>query len=149
MGAIIISDAASLAIHGSMLLAERPDEWIQTTELAARLSASRAHVTKVMQRLTKAGITESARGSHGGFRFIADMHAVTLLDVYEAIEGRLEPPTCLLKKPICGGRCSIGGVLRRMNVELRDQLASTSLADLMARARRMPSEAREEDHQDL
>jgi Rrf2 family protein len=135
MSAITISDAASLAVHGAMILAESPDEWTRTTELAERLDASRAHVAKVMQRLTKAGITESSRGSHGGFRFVADAEALTLLDVYEAIEGKLEPPVCLLKKPICDGCCHIGGVLRRMNEELRDQLAGTSLAQLMALGR--------------
>lgn len=132
MGSITISDAASLAIHGTMVLAERPDDWVQTTELAARLDASRAHVSKVMQRLTKTGITESARGSHGGFRIVADARSLTLLDVYEAIEGRLEPPTCLLKKPICNSQCRIGGVLQRMNEELRSQLTSVTLANLVA-----------------
>mgnify|MGYP000322706548 CR=1 FL=1 len=130
-GAITITDAASLAIHTALILAERPDEWIQTTELAERMDASRAHIAKVLQRLAKAGIVHSSRGSHGGFRLVRGPDEVTLLDVYEAIEGPITPPACLLNKPICDGCCAVGGVIRRMNEELRDQLASTSLTRLI------------------
>ncbi len=130
-GAISITDAASLAIHTALILAEEPDRWVQTTELADRMDTSRAHIAKVLQRLAKAGIVDSSRGSHGGFRLAGGPDEITLLDVYEAVEGPLVPPTCLLKKPICDGCCAVGGVIRRMNEELREQLASTSLTRLM------------------
>jgi DNA-binding IscR family transcriptional regulator len=56
--------------------------------------------------------------------------SITLLDVYEATEGPLDPPTCLLGRPACNGSCILGGLLDQVGKEIRDYFAQTRLSDL-------------------
>lgn len=128
-----VSGAASLALHAAILLAQAEGGFLRACELCRRIGASQAHLAKVLQTLSRAGLVRTERGRHGGTRLARPASAVTLLEVYEAVEGRLESSECLLERPICDGRCcQVGRVLYRMNETLREHLGRTSLADACA-----------------
>jgi Rrf2 family transcriptional regulator, nitric oxide-sensitive transcriptional repressor len=126
-----ISEAASLGLHAMTYLVAHPDENVSTASIAGVLSVSEHHLAKVMQRLSRGGLVASNRGPGGGFRLAKDAADVTLLDIFEAIEGKVEARTCLLgDHPICPpGKCIFG----RLNTELHDQVKKhfqqTRLAD--------------------
>lgn len=126
-----ISEAASLALHTVVMLAARPDRPVSTPEIASVFRVSEAHLAKVLQRLSRAGLVRSVRGPKGGFFLEREADELTLLDVYEAIEGPLPSSECLLGSPICGGeKCILGELLGSLNREVRDYLAGTTLSDL-------------------
>jgi Rrf2 family protein len=127
-----VSEAASIAIHGMILMAKNPGMPVSAKEIAAEMRASEAHLAKVLQRLGKARLVQSTRGPKGGFVLGKTSNRITLLDVYEAIEGPLETITCLLGKPICDGgkRCCMGGLLQTVGRQVRRHLAATKLSDL-------------------
>jgi Rrf2 family protein len=130
-GALKMSEATTLALHTMVYLAGSPDHPASAREVAEHFQASEAHLAKVLQRLGKAGLVHSTRGPHGGFTLAKDPSGVTLLDVYEAIEGRLEVTGCLFDPPICGGgTCILGGLALSVNKQVRDHLAGTRLSDL-------------------
>ena len=131
-GIIGISEAASIGMHACLLLARcQAGQMLRTKEIAAALGVSAAHLAKVLQRLGRAGLIEAVRGPRGGNRLVRPAASVTLLDVYEAIEGHLTAAECLLPRPICrgGSCCLLGGLLQDMNLAARDYLAKISLAD--------------------
>jgi Rrf2 family protein len=124
-----VSEAASLGIHAMALLAESQLQTVSARTLAHRLNASEAHLAKVLQRLTKAGLLKSLRGPSGGFSLRGNPSDISLLRIYEAIEGHLEDNTCLFERPICNGtRCIFGGLLGSISKQVRDYLAATTLA---------------------
>lgn len=126
-----ISDAASLALHSMVLLAAKPDKPLTTHEVAAELRVSEAHLSKVFQRLAKAGLVNSTRGPGGGFILGKPADAVSLLDVYETIDGPLTGQDCLLGDPTCQGKaCLLGGLVKAVNEQMRNYLSSTRLADV-------------------
>ena len=130
-GLLKMSEAVSLGLHAAALLADHDDGPCTTRRLAGRLEASEAHLAKVMQRLAKAGLVASTRGPRGGFVLAAPADEITLLEVYEAIEGPVEPTGCLFGAPVCGGKaCIFGGVLSEVETRLRNFLAGTRLSDL-------------------
>ncbi|MBN2211851.1 MAG: Rrf2 family transcriptional regulator, partial [Sedimentisphaerales bacterium] len=95
------------------------------------LGASENHLAKIMQRLGKAELVSSTRGPSGGFRLNRPAAHITLMQIYEVIEGPFTPEFCLLKKPICQGqKCVLGGLISRINQEVRNYLTTTTLADL-------------------
>jgi DNA-binding IscR family transcriptional regulator len=58
---------------------------------------------------------------------------VTLLEVFEAIEGRFEPNQCLLSSAICeGDDCILGKIVVEANSMLRTRLEETTLIDVEA-----------------
>jgi len=128
-----ISDAASLGLHAMALLGkdEAEDGWVSAARLAGELKVSEAHLAKVMRRLGRGGLVRSARGRGGGFRLARPAGDVRLLEIYEAIEGPLDPAECLMDPPICGGRrCVMGRLVRSVNRQVRDRLAETTLKEL-------------------
>jgi len=127
-----ISDAASLALHAAVLLASSSPRPLRSKEIADTIHASETHLSKVLQRLARAGLVRSTRGPKGGFVLADDPEAISLLDIFEAIEGPLRPTTCLLDKPLCDGRCCIfGGTLQKAGEIVRRHLAATKLSRLV------------------
>lgn len=134
-GVFKISEAAALALHGAVFLAERPDEPCTTAGLAERLGASEHHMAKVMQRLGKARLVRSVRGPRGGFRLARPAEKITLLEVYEAIDGPMTVTGCLFDRPRCCGRfCILGGLIRSLEEQTLRYFEKTSLADVNRQA---------------
>lgn len=126
-----ISEAASLALHTVVLLAAEPGRVVSTGEIASTLRVSAAHLAKVLQRLAKAGLVRSIRGPKGGFILGRAGEEITLLEVYEAVEGPLVLSDCLFSEPICSGeRCILGGLLEEVNDRVRGYLAETRISEL-------------------
>ena len=126
-----ISEAAVLALHGMAYLAANPDKLSPTREIAARLRVSEAHLSKVLQRLTKAGFVKSIRGPRGGFMLGKASDEISLLDVYESIDGQLVPSRCLFGNPVHSPvDCILGGLLETIDEQVRDYLAETKLSKL-------------------
>ena len=125
------SEAASIGMHGMVLVA-RAGETINVQKIAEVTGSSRHHVVKVMQRLVKEGFLISNRGPSGGFNLNIEPKNITLLQIYEAIEGQVKVISCPHEKQVCPfGKCLLGSVVSNMTQTFRDHLSTNSLADLM------------------
>ena len=94
MGNIVhLSEAASIAIHSLVLIAKAESQ-LNVQKIAESTGSSRHHVAKVLQRLTKEGFIVSSRGPHGGFQLNKAPDQISLLSIYEAIEGTMNIPKC-------------------------------------------------------
>ena len=130
-GILNISEAASLAMHAMVLLADEPGKIISTKEAAEKFQASENHLSKVLQRLTRAGLVKSIRGPKGGYILGKQPEKVTLLEVYEAIEGKFISNNCLFEKEICDGRtCITGGLINSINSMVKRYFEGARLNDL-------------------
>lgn len=126
------SEAASIGMHGMVLVA-RAGETINVQKIADITGSSRHHVAKVMQRLVKEGFLSSNRGPSGGFNLIMEPKNITLLQIYEAIEGQVKVISCPHEKQVCPfDKCILGTVVSKMTQTFRDHLSTTSLAELLA-----------------
>lgn len=121
------TEASSIALHGMILIA-RANEKINVLKISERLKASRHHVAKVFQRLVKDNLLESQRGPKGGFMLKRPPEEITLLDIYQSIEGDLEIHTCPMESNICPfDDCMFGDVGENMTRVFRDYLINNSL----------------------
>ena len=129
-----ISDATSLGLHAAVLLAQTKQGTVLTNRRIAKdLAVSEAHLSKVMQRLNRAGLVASIRGPTGGFVLQNDPHHVSLLAVYEAIEGTWQAPECLLPQKKCfKGCCLLGSFFDLMNQDAYGYFSKTMLSDIPA-----------------
>lgn len=128
---IRISEATSIAFHTAAYLAQRPDRLVSSRDIARALCVSENHLSKVLQRLARSGIVDSMRGPTGGFRIRSPWERVRLIDIYEAIEGPITTPRCLLNLPVCkGNRCPLGVLVHKTNEAARKVLASTTLPEM-------------------
>ncbi|MCP4547704.1 MAG: Rrf2 family transcriptional regulator [bacterium] len=128
-----ISEAANLAMHAMTYLAgHSQDGLISVAEITDAFQISRDHLNKVLQRLKKQGFVKSTRGPGGGFRLAKDPAEITLLEIYEAIDGPLTDHDCLMSNPVCQlQNCVLGNLVTRMIEETRKHFAQTTLANLI------------------
>ena len=134
-----ISEAANLGIHALAYLAKRQDPApVATAQVAASLGVSEAHLSKVFQRLTRAGLVRSVRGPRGGFVLAKGPDEITLLETYEAIDGRLRrDDTCMLGSRDCAlDNCVFGNLLEDVHAQVDEHFSKTTLADLLDERRR-------------
>jgi len=130
-GLLKFPDSASLALHSAMFVAGKDGERVSTDETAAALEVSRAHLSKVLQRLKRGGILRAARGPGGGYSLARPAKEITLKDVYEAMEGPLDESGCPFGIPACkGGECALGSKFIRKSRELIAHLARTPLSSV-------------------
>ena len=125
---IKISDAGALALHAGVYLAGWDGRVCTASGMVEALRVSEAHLVKVLQRLTRAGLVRTTRGPKGGYALAQPPARVSLRDVFEAIEGPLAPVKCLLKHKVCKGRaCILGDVIQVVNRQTMSYLTTTTL----------------------
>ncbi|MHC5036582.1 MAG: RrF2 family transcriptional regulator [Planctomycetota bacterium] len=124
-----ISEAANLAFHTALHLARNPGRKVSAEEVAKTFKASKAHLFKVLGKLTRTGIVKSTRGPKGGYELAREPGAISLLEVYESVEGPLRLRECLFVQRYCdGGNCVLGETLGKVNRILQDHFKETTLA---------------------
>ncbi|MDD5705548.1 MAG: Rrf2 family transcriptional regulator [Kiritimatiellae bacterium] len=128
-----VSEAAVIALHACAWLAGQPGQRGRSAEVCRAMGFSPAHFVKVMQSLARAGLIASQRGPAGGSALTRPARSIRLLEIFEAVEGPLQPERCLLPPGVCQASCCLlGSQLRAHHRALRKTLATTTLARLAA-----------------
>jgi Rrf2 family protein len=128
---VTLTEAASIALHGMIIVAKN-DNKANVVQIADLTKSSKHHVAKIFQRLVKDGLLDSHRGPSGGFSLKKSPSEITLLEIYESIEGRIEVTSCPHDKHICPfEKCIMDNVTRKMTSDFRDHLKNNTVADYM------------------
>jgi Rrf2 family protein len=126
-----LSEAVSIAIH-SMVLIAKAEGKINVNKIAEETGASKNHLAKVMQRLVKQGLLSSNRGPAGGFILKKAASKITLLEIYECIEGPIESDKCPQNKDVCHfSKCLMGGILKKVTNEFIEHFKSHTIQDFI------------------
>lgn len=126
-----ISDAASLALHAVAYIGYKSENKLSTKEISNAFGFSEAHLSKVLQRLAKVGIVIPARGPKGGFSLRKSLNKITLLEVFEAIDGKITDESCILGTYVCeSSNCIFGNLITNVNTIVKKYLQETSVNDV-------------------
>lgn len=130
---IQFSEAAFIALHGMVIVTQSDQkELVNVIKIAEKLNSSKHHVAKVMQRLVKDGYLNSQRGPSGGFTLKISPDKISLLELYETIEGKIEIGKCPLDHPVCKfEKCIFNNVTRRLTEEFVEYMRNEKLSDFL------------------
>ncbi len=129
-GILRLSEAASMAYHALAVLSANPDRFLTAGEISRMISGSEAHLAKVMRRLVRDELVRSTRGPGGGFKIAKPADEITLLDIYEAVEGKFRMADCMLDDPCCEeNNCIMGSLIRSVSIEILEYFRSRKLSD--------------------
>ncbi|MBI2831144.1 MAG: Rrf2 family transcriptional regulator [Chloroflexi bacterium] len=125
--------AMRMLVHMAREGGERP---LGARVLAEAQAIPEAFAYKILQRLTRACLTERYMGPAGGFKLARDPEQITLLQVAEAVQGTVAVRDCVLGEDACPRRpsCSISARLDKLQREMLDLLADMTLAEVLATA---------------
>jgi len=130
----IIRRNTDYAIRALVHLAQsHGDGPVSATVIAEQQSFSYQLACKLLQKLAKAGLVESAMGARGGYVLTKQPSEIGLQEVIEVIQGPLSLSKCLLGRDSCckGKTCSIRNKLGELQVKMAEFLNGTTLADLV------------------
>ena len=126
---ISLSEAAIIGLHSMVFIAESKGK-VNVGQISEFIGSSKHHVAKIMQRLVKEGFITSNRGPAGGFELNMKPEDITLLDIYEAIEGHINTHICLGNKAVCPFKnCIFGDLSFKMTLEFRNYMKLRTLAE--------------------
>jgi len=126
-----ISEAASLAIHSLAIIAKSKDQ-INVSGIAEATNFSKTHLAKVLQRLSKNNYINSERGPKGGFVIAKDSKDITLLEIYELMEGEIKVEKCSIHDGACPfTTCIFGSITDRFAMEFKNYLQSKTINDFV------------------
>lgn len=90
--------------------------------------------SKVLKLLSQAGLVESFRGAHGGYRLARLPKEITVADVIRAIEGNIGITECVAEPGSCGQEavCRLRGNWQHIGQAIEQVLSHLSLAEMAA-----------------
>lgn len=118
-------------------LYQRRGHGVATSEQIARsVNTNPVVIRRLLGELRKAGLADSRRGAGAGWMLARDLAAITLLDVYQAIE---PGPVFALHRAAPNPECPVGNgigptmtaVYDDVEAALRRELAKTTLEDVL------------------
>lgn len=126
-----ISEAAAIALHSIIHIANKDEEPSSVKEIATKFGISENHLSKVLQRLVKAGYLTSSRGPKGGFTLPQKHQNASFLEIYEIIEGKFPDKACLLfpQRPCQGDACIMKNLIHKVNNEFKEYFTKTKISD--------------------
>ncbi len=88
---------------------------------------------KLLQKLHSAKLVESCMGPKGGFRLSRDRSKISLLDIIEAIQGKVLLSRCLLGEDICPHQksCKVRTKLVELERSINSYLGSVTLEKIV------------------
>lgn len=111
-------------------------ESVATSQVAREQRIPTAFLSKIIARLTHAGITQAARGRYGGVRLAREPRDISLLEVIEAIDGPIQLNDCVGYSANCpyGETCPMRPVWYEVQDHMITRLKSTNFAHFASQA---------------
>jgi Rrf2 family protein len=136
-----MNEGVEWATHCATVLATLPEgAALPASRLAEFHGVPAPYLAKTLQAMVRAGIVESLTGRGGGYRLGRAPSEITLLEIVESVEGsepffrcteiRKRGPSRVAARsytPTCG----IAAALGRAEQAWREELASTTVADIL------------------
>jgi Rrf2 family protein len=112
-------------------LAENQHSPLSLTGLAKRLKVSSAYLIQISQSLTKAGLIVSKEGTKGGYTLAKPAGKISLLTIFEALEGNIER-RCVSLNGKCPNtkNCKARGPWDIVLADIKSVLSKRSLASV-------------------
>jgi Rrf2 family protein len=124
-----LSEAATIALH-SLAIIGNSEERLNVNTLAEKTKFSRNHLAKIMNILVRNNYLSSERGPNGGFVLNPHSRNVTLFEILEVIEGRIEVFQCTIT---CGNcyfsSCLFGDQPKKFTTDFVNYLKSKTISD--------------------
>ena len=125
-----ISEAASIAIHSLALIASSSKK-LNVKQISALLQVSHNHLAKVLQVLAKNDYLTSNRGPGGGFIMKKSPKEITMLEIYELIEGTIDCQFCGITSDSCPFIiCIFGDKPDKLTNEFTEYMRITKISEL-------------------
>jgi Rrf2 family protein len=129
-----ISQTSAYALHALMHMARHVTQLPVTSRRMARAEGIPAgYLAKVLQQLAKAGYVRAVKGRERGYVFARPPEEISLLELFETLEGEPLFDDCPLRHCACDGtrdNCHIFAQWLAATRRMKDLLGETTIASV-------------------
>lgn len=122
-------------------MARTPGVVHTTPAVAGHVGLPLPTVAKILKKLTRGGLLQAQRGSHGGYRLVRGATEMTVADIVTALDGPVALTDCVDgRHGQCSmeSRCAMHGQWNTINRAITEVLAAVTLADMQSSAEIRP-----------
>ena len=83
-----MSESLSLAFHSMVYIACDPERYFHVKDVAENINGSVHHLARIVIQLSKSGLIKTRRGPKGGVRLDRSPTKISLMDIYQSVEGK-------------------------------------------------------------
>jgi Rrf2 family protein len=128
-----VKKSAAYALHALMYMVRHNTQLPATTDTIAKAEGiPSGYLAKVFQQLVKARLVRAVRGKNRGYVFAKPPDEISLLELFEAIEGSPLFDDCFLRHCECNGtaeNCRIFSVWVNATRQIKELLEETTVAN--------------------
>lgn len=140
-----VTRAGEYAILGLLYLARQPaGRTVMIEEISEAEKIPNSFLAKIFQSLARGGLVTSHRGVGGGFSLARSPEAISLLQIFNCVEGEFALQKCVSEEPECVvsesrlGSCVLCNVFAEAQSRVNEVFARTTLAELLKRSPTLP-----------
>jgi Rrf2 family protein len=147
-----ITEGVEWAVHACVLLAPlSPGTGLSRVALAEFHGVPAPYLAKQMQKLSAAGIVATSKGRGGGYRLARPAAEISLLDIFEAIEGKShsfrcteirQNGPCPTPKTLCRQPCGIAQAFFEAEAQFKKALGGVTVGQMLASTAELVSDTR-------
>ena len=137
---MLLSNGCEYGLRAALYLASLDHEgYVSIRDISEKLDISFPFLTKVFQKVTRAGLMKSLRGPHGGVALTRRPDEITLYEVVASIDGEDLFTECVMGLPGCGNRkpCPLHHRWSEERGRVERMFKGTTLADMTAKIQGM------------
>ena len=126
-----VSKATAYSLHALMYMVRHLTQLPATINIIAKAEGiPPSYLARIFQQLVKAGLVKTATSKNKGYVFAKPPEEISLLELFELIEGEPLFDDCLLRHCECGGtseNCRIFAEWLNCTKKIKQLLSETSL----------------------
>ncbi len=127
------ADYSLIALKHFALRQRQTGQAVSAKEVAESCGIPVPVLSKLLQKLGRAGFLVSEYGTNGGYRIARAPRQISILEVIRAIDGPIVLANCFTQEEACdrAGRCTVRRPLRRIHEAILRLLDEVSIEDML------------------
>jgi len=123
--------------YGARMMTDLADHYggnpVFLKDVAKREDISEKYLSLIVMPLRSAGLIQSIRGAHGGYRLTRKPEEITVRDIWQALEGEICLVDCVQDTKRCSriSTCPTRDIWGILGEKISETLRSVTLADLV------------------
>ena len=134
----MLSNTCKYGLRATIYIALKSenDERIGLKKISDELNIPAPFLGKILQNLAKNKILLSSKGPHGGFSLAVSANDISIMDIFEIIDGKDYFEKCLIGVQSCTNDpvknpCPLHGKYSNIRKQISDLFTDTSIQDLV------------------
>lgn len=132
---MLLSQSAEYALRVMAFLAIQANKHpLRAKDISARANIPVSYSSKILRSMVKAKLLIAEKGHGGGFVIARPPNRIKFIDIFEAIEGQIEPRRCVFGLGTCSAAnpCPLHPRWSELNEAFQKWARKTTLADIDA-----------------